>query len=243
MIVERMIEASSKLRDDVEKFADSLVKEGSVDAVYNPLAYAWEPHRAYLELASGGGAKTLLLGMNPGPHGMGQMGIPFAATSVVRDLLKITDLEVGQPSTPHPKRPISGLGWPKEEVSGTRLWGLLENEYGSAESIFKSVFLLNHCPLMLFSGERATNITPDKITGPTTKALLERCDDHLREVVDIMQIERVIGVGRYSEKRALNALSGIDISITTCWHPSPASPLANRNKGEDWKKNVRNVLP
>ena len=243
MIVERMIETSSKLRDDVEKFADSLVKEGSVDAVYNPLAYAWEPHRAYLELASGGGAKTLLLGMNPGPHGMGQMGIPFAATSVVRDLLKITDLEVGQPSTPHPKRPISGLDWPKEEVSGTRLWGLLENEYGSAESIFKSVFLLNHCPLMLFSGERATNITPDKITGPTTKALLERCDDHLREVVDIMQIERVIGVGRYSEKRALNALSGIDISITTCWHPSPASPLANRNKGEDWKKNVRNVLP
>ena len=243
MIVERIIEASSKLRDDVEKFADSLVKEGSVDAVYNPLAYAWEPHRAYLELASGGGAKTLLLGMNPGPHGMGQMGIPFAATSVVRDLLKITNLEVGQPRQPHPKRPISGLDWPKEEVSGTRLWGLLANEYGSAESIFKSVFLLNHCPLMLFSGERATNITPDKITGPTTKALLERCDEHLREVVDIMQIERVIGVGRYSEKRALNALSGIDISVTTCWHPSPASPLANRNKGEDWKKNVRNVLP
>ena len=243
MIVERMIEASSKLRDDVEKFADSLVKEGSVDAVYNPLAYAWEPHRAYLELASGGGAKTLLLGMNPGPHGMGQMGIPFAATSVVRELLKITNLEVGQPRKPHPKRPISGLDWPKEEVSGTRLWGLLANEYGSAESIFKSVFLLNHCPLMLFSGERATNITPDKITGPTTKALLERCDEHLREVEDIMQIERDIGVGRYSEKRALNALSGIDISVTTCWHPSPASPLANRNKGEDWKKNVRNVLP
>ena len=243
MIVERMIEASSKLRDDVEKFADSLVKEGSVDAIYNPLAYAWEPHRAYLELASGGGAKTLLLGMNPGPHGMGQMGIPFAATSVVRDLLKITNLEVGQPRKPHPKRPISGLDWPKEEVSGTRLWGLLANEYGSAESIFKSVFLLNHCPLMLFSGERATNITPDKITGPTTRTLLERCDEHLREVVDIMQIERVIGVGRYSEKRALNALSGIDISVTTCWHPSPASPLANRNKGEDWKKNVRNVLP
>ena len=243
MIIERMIEASSKLRDDVEKFADSLVKEGSVDAVYNPLTYAWEPHRAYLELASGGGAKTLLLGMNPGPHGMGQMGIPFAATSVVRDLLKITNLEVGRPRKLHPKRPISGLDWPKEEVSGTRLWGLLANEYGSAESIFKSVFLLNHCPLMLFSGERATNITPDKITGPTTKALLERCDEHLREVVDIMQIERVIGVGRYSEKRALNALSGIDISVTTCWHPSPASPLANRNKGEDWKKNVRNVLP
>ena len=243
MIVERMIEASSKLRDDVEKFADSLVKEGSVDAIYNPLAYAWEPHRAYLELASGGGAKTLLLGMNPGPHGMGQMGIPFAATSVVRDLLKITDLEVGQPSTPHPKRPISGLDWPKEEVSGTRLWGLLANEYGSAESIFKSVFLLNHCPLMLFSGERATNITPDKIAGSTTRKLLERCDEHLQEVVEIMEIERVIGVGRYSEKRAKNALLNTGIEVTTCWHPSPASPLANRNGGQDWRDNVSSVLP
>ncbi|MEC9119760.1 MAG: uracil-DNA glycosylase family protein [Candidatus Thermoplasmatota archaeon] len=243
MIVKRMIGASSTLRDDVESFADSLVKERSVDAVYNPLAYAWKPHHAYLELASGGGAKTLLLGMNPGPHGMGQMGIPFAATSVVRDLLKITDLEVEQPRNPHPKRPVSGLDWPKEEVSGTRLWGLLADEYGNTESIFKSVFLLNHCPLMLFSGERATNITPDKITGPTTKALLERCDEHLREVVDIMQIERVIGVGRYSEKRASKALSSTDIEVTTCWHPSPASPLANRNGGADWRANVRAVLP
>ena len=76
MIVERMIEASSKLRDDVGKFADSLVKEGSVDAVYNPLAYAWEPHRAYLELASGGGAKTLLLGMNPGPVSYTHLTLP-----------------------------------------------------------------------------------------------------------------------------------------------------------------------
>ena len=28
--------------------------------------------------------------MNPGPHGMGQMGIPFAASSIVRDLFGIT---------------------------------------------------------------------------------------------------------------------------------------------------------
>ena len=46
MTVEQMIKASSTLRDDVESFADSLIKEGSVDAVYNPLEYAWEPHRA-----------------------------------------------------------------------------------------------------------------------------------------------------------------------------------------------------
>jgi single-strand selective monofunctional uracil DNA glycosylase len=96
---------------------------------------------------------------------------------------------------------------------------------------------------MLFSGERATNITPDKIAGPTTRKLLERCDDHLREVVEIMQIERVIGVGRYSEKRAKNALLNTGIEVTTCWHPSPASPLANRNGGQDWRDNVSSVLP
>jgi len=30
--------------------------------------------------------------------------------------------------------------------------------------------------------------------------------------------------------------------IQTVWHPSPASPLANRNNGEDWKQNVLAVL-
>ncbi|MDP6148012.1 MAG: hypothetical protein QF635_02745, partial [Candidatus Thalassarchaeaceae archaeon] len=89
MAVKKMIEAAARLRDEMEAFADELVAEGSVDCIYNPLAYAWEPHRAYLEMATEGGARTLLLGMNPGPHGMGQMGIPFAATSVVRDLLGI----------------------------------------------------------------------------------------------------------------------------------------------------------
>ena len=243
MVVTQMVEASALLRDDVETFADALVAEGSVDAVYNPLAYAWEPHRAFVEMAAGGGAKTLLLGMNPGPHGMGQMGIPFAATSVVRNLLGIRDLPVGQPRNPHPKRAVTGLDWQKEEVSGTRLWGLLADHYGHAESIFQRVFIVNHCPLMLFSGERATNITPDKITGPTAHALLERCDDHLREVVDILGIERVIGVGRFSERRAAAALAETDVKVTTCWHPSPASPLANRNGGRDWRENVLSVLP
>ncbi len=47
--------------------------------------------------------------MNPGPHGMGQMGIPFSATKVVRDLLNIRDLEVKQPRNLHPKRPVKGI--------------------------------------------------------------------------------------------------------------------------------------
>ena len=243
MVVEALLGAAASLRDDADALAEDLVSEGAADCVYNPLRYAWGIHEAYLRRAGGSGARTRLLGMNPGPHGMGQMGIPFAATSVVRDLLGITGIGVGQPSTPHPRRPVNGLQHPTEEVSGTRLWGLLEQRYGTAETIFEHVFLVNHCPLMLFSGPRATNLTPDKARGPTVTVLMERCDQHLRELVAMMGVETVIGVGRYAESRATHSLKDLGTRITSCWHPSPASPLANRNGGADWRANVLSVLP
>ena len=61
--------------------------------------------------------------------------------------------------------------------------------------------------------------------------MLERCDDYLREVVDIMGAKVVIGVGNYAKNRATSAFHGSDVRISSCWHPSPASPLANRNGG------------
>ena len=190
MVVEQLIRAAASLCDDVIPISRSLVSEGSVDVCYNPLAYAWDVHEAYLRRMGDSGARTIILGMNPGPHGMGQMGIPFAATSVVRN-----------------------------------------------------VFLVNHCPLMLFSGPRAANITPDKVSGSTAQTLLKRCDQHLREVVEVMEAERVIGVGKFAESRAGAALANYSVEVLGCWHPSPASPLANRNGGADWRANVRAVLP
>tara|TARA_Y100000588_G_scaffold145338_1_gene159193 strand:- start:92 stop:823 length:732 start_codon:yes stop_codon:yes gene_type:complete len=243
MVVERLIEAASGLRDDVGPLGEKLVEEGRIDVCYNPLNYAWNVHEEYLRRMGGLGAKTVVLGMNPGPHGMGQMGIPFAATSVVRDLLGISGIPVNQPNTPDERRPVIGLDYHKEEVSGTRLWGLLSEQYGDAESIASRVFLVNHCPLMLFSGPRATNITPDKIGGGTAKALLERCDEHLSQVVEILEANRVIGVGKFAESRARDALKEQSVEVTGCWHPSPASPLANRNGGADWRENVSSILP
>ena len=243
MVVGQLIRAAASLRDDVGPIGSRLVSEGSVDVCYNPLEYAWDAHDAYLRRMGDSGARTIVLGMNPGPHGMGQVGIPFAATSVVRDLLEITGIPVNQPETPDPRRPVVGLEYPREEVSGTRLWGLLAERYGDADAIASHVFLVNHCPLMLFSGPRATNITPDKIAGPTAQELLERCDEHLRGVVSILNAERVIGVGKFAESRARSALDDGTIEVVGCWHPSPASPLANRNGGADWRANVRAVLP
>lgn len=243
MAVDSLIRAAADLRDDVGPIGRKLVSEGSVDVCYNPLEYAWDAHEAYLKRMGSSSARTVVLGMNPGPHGMGQMGIPFAATSMVRDLLDITGIPVNQPEAADPRRPVIGLEYPREEVSGTRLWGLLSERYGNAEAIASNVFLVNHCPLMLFTGPRATNITPDKVAGPTAHALLERCDEHLREVVEVLDAKRVIGVGKFAESQAKAALADYSVEVLGCWHPSPASPLANRNGGADWRANVRAVLP
>ena len=235
--------AAAGLRDDAEDLARRMESEGVADCVYNPLMYAWDIHEEFIRVSGGRGAKTILMGMNPGPHGMGQMGVPFAATSVVRDLLGISGIDVRKPAISHPKRPVNGLAHPKEEVSGTRLWGLLQDRYGGADQIFQNVFIVNHCPLMILHGPRGTNVTPNNVSGPAVRDLLERCDQHLMEVVMALGAEQVIGIGKYAEKRANLALGEMDIRVRTCWHPSPASPLANRNGGKDWRENVSAVLP
>jgi len=235
--------AAAGLRDDAEDLARRMESEGVADCVYNPLMYAWDIHEEFIRVSGGRGAKTILMGMNPGPHGMGQMGVPFAATSVVRDLLGISGIDVSKPAISHPKRPVNGLAHPKEEVSGTRLCGLLQDRYGGADQIFQNVFIVNHCPLMILHGPRGTNVTPNNVSGPAVRDLLERCDQHLMEVVMALGAEQVIGIGKYAEKRANLALGEMGIRVMTCWHPSPASPLANRNGGKDWRENVSAVLP
>ena len=109
--------------------------------------------------------------------------------------------------------------------------------------IFQNVFLVNHCPLMILDGPRGTNITPNNVSGTVVRDLLDRCDQHLREAIIALGADEVIGIGKYAEKRANVALGGTGVRVRTCWHPSPASPLANRNGGKDWRENVSSVLP
>ena len=214
----------------------------------NPLNYAWPHHEQYLSMWGGLGATTLLLGMNPGPWGMAQTGVPFGATGVARDFLEIKARSLETPANAHPKRPIEGMALERQEVSGTRIWNLMQQHYGSAKSTFEHLFVVNHCPLLLL-GERGQNITPNNVPAAVIAPVLEACDEHLREVVDILGITHIIGIGKYAEQRARKALnaskagvgtspSGREIRIDTCWHPSPASPLANKNEGADWRANV-----
>jgi single-strand selective monofunctional uracil DNA glycosylase len=205
---------------------DSLEFHPTAAHVYSPLSYAERMHTAYLSAYCRARPEVLILGMNPGPWGMAQTGIPFGEVSMVRDWLKI-DEPIGKPEREHPKRPVLGLACPRNEVSGARLWGWARDTFGTPERFFERFFVLNYCPLC-FMEAGGKNITPDKLPASQREPLLKICDDSLRESVKAIQPTWVIGVGGFAEKRARAALEGFDVRIGTILHPSPASPIANR---------------
>jgi len=201
-----------------------------VTHVYNPLEYARKAHEQYLTQWGSGTRRIVLLGMNPGPWGMAQTGVPFGEVATARDWLRI-DAPVGRPAKEHPKRPVEGLSCQRSEVSGQRLWGLFAERFGTPESFFVEHFVANYCPLV-FMEESGRNRTPDKLPRAEREALRAPCDDHLRELCAILEPEYLVGVGRFAADRARAALGDGRIHVVQILHPSPASPLANRGWGE-----------
>ncbi len=202
-----------------------------VTHVYNPLTYARAPHEAFLERYGGGKKQFVLVGMNPGPFGMAQTGVPFGEVSMVRDFLGI-DAPVKKPKKVHPKRPIEGFDCTRSEVSGTRLWGFIRDRFETPEAFFERFFILNYCPLV-FMEESGRNRTPDKLPKEERAALEAVCDKHLGRAIALLDPELVIGVGVWAEKRA-KAVVGDTRRVGVILHPSPASPKANQG----WAKHV-----
>ena len=201
-----------------------------VTHVYNPLDYAWPLHSAYVRRWGASPRRVLLLGMNPGPWGMAQTGVPFGEVTAVRDFLSLTG-EVAQPQGEHPKRPVQGLDCPRSEVSGRRLWGYFAERFGSPEAFFAEHMVVNYCPLV-FMEESARNRTPDKLPAAETRPLFEQCDRRLRRLVDLYRPAWVVGVGGFARKKLEALFAGDDLRIGTVLHPSPASPAANRGWAE-----------
>jgi single-strand selective monofunctional uracil DNA glycosylase len=196
-----------------------------VSHVYNVWQYARDPGATYLRRYGRGPKKVLLLGMNPGPFGMAQTGVPFGEVAHVRDWLGI-DGEVGQPSNMHPARPVTGFACPRSEVSGARLWGWAKQRFGTPEAFFADFFVYNWCPLAFMSAT-GRNITPDTLPQEERLPLFAACDEALAQVVRILKKPMVIGVGGFATKRAVKALPA-GYPVGTILHPSPASPVANR---------------
>ncbi len=218
-----LVRISSELAAEVDR-----LDFPSVPYVYNPLVYARAPHEAYLERwGATRPREVLMVGMNPGPFGMAQTGVPFGDVTMVRDFLGITG-HVGTPEHEHPARPIAGFACHRSEVSGTRLWGWARDRFGSAERFFDRVFVANWCPLV-FMDESGRNRTPDKLPAAEREPLFRACDDALAQIAAWLKPTLVVGIGGFAEKRARAAL-GSTAAIGCILHPSPASPAANR----DW---------
>jgi single-strand selective monofunctional uracil DNA glycosylase len=198
--------------------------------VYNPLEYAREPHEAYLEKYGSGTKRVLMFGMNPGPFGMAQTGVPFGDVAMTRDFLGITG-KVKRPENEHPKRTILGFDCPRSEVSGTRVWSWARERFGTAARFFEHYYITNYCPLV-FMEESGRNFTPDKLPTREREPLLAACDASLAQVVRLLQPKFVIGIGVFARDRARLALPNFDGVVGTVLHPSPASPKANKGWGK-----------
>ena len=197
----------------------------SVPVVYNPLVYARTPHEAYLERwGARRPREVLLLGMNPGPFGMAQTGVPFGDVTMVRDFLGIEG-PVGKPEHEHARRPIRGFHCPRSEVSGTRFWGWARDRFGTAERFFERIYVANWCPLV-FMEESGRNRPPDKLPASERAPLFHVCNLALKRIAETLSPTLVVGIGRFAEQRAHEAL-GAEVRIGRILHPSPASPAAN----------------
>jgi len=212
-----------------------------VEAVYNPLVYAARPHKMYLELAGAAPKKVIFLGMNPGPWGMAQTGVPFGEIAAVREWLGIV-AKVARPAREHPKRPIEGFACHRSEVSGRRLWGLFRERFGTPAEFFREHFVANYCPLV-FMNSSGANITPDKLPAEEAAPLFELCDAALADTIKLLEPEWVIGVGAFAAKRIARVREkffGTEnlFNSAQILHPSPASPRANSG----WDREVTGTL-
>lgn len=224
--VDAMVQAARELTDGV----DALDFAPPTEVVYNPLRYAWAAHEQYLRLHAREKKQVIFLGMNPGPFGMAQCGVPFGEIALVRDWVGV-EAPVEQPPVVHPKRPIEGFACQRSEVSGRRLWGAFKDRFGTAEAFFANHFVANYCPLV-FMEASGKNRTPDKLPAAEAEALGALCAAHLRSVVAALEPDWVIGVGAFAEQQAAEALAGCAVRVGRILHPSPASPAANRGWAE-----------
>jgi single-strand selective monofunctional uracil DNA glycosylase len=206
--------------------ADRLKFRPPVTHIYNPLDYAWSAHEKYLKKFGRGKKRVIFLGMNPGPFGMAQTGIPFGEIAAVRDWLGIS-AKIRKPELCNPKRPVHGFDCPHSEVSGRRLWGLFRERFGTPDKFFAEHFVTNYCPLA-FVEKSGLNRTPNKLPPSEKAPLLEICDAHLRSVLEILEPEWLIGIGGFASDRANTIAGDLKIKAGQILHPSPASPAANR---------------
>jgi single-strand selective monofunctional uracil DNA glycosylase len=220
------LNAFKKRIDSVLEALSGLQFKPPVVEVYNPLEYARKAYQSYWHRYAGSPREIVLVGMNPGPWGMVQTGIPFGDVQMVRQWLGI-DVPIQVPSRQHPKRPVQGFDCPRSEVSGRRLWGWAKERFQTPDRFFDRFWVANYCPLA-FMESSGRNRTPDKLPKTEKQPLFEICDKALRLTIEALQPNYVIGIGGFAAQRIDAALKGMSLRVGRITHPSPANPRANR---------------
>ena len=232
---DRVLRATRRLCEAV----DPIKFRAPVTHVYNPLIHAARGHRRYVRRFGDRDKRVIFLGMNPGPYGMTQTGVPFGEIASVRDWMGIEE-KIDRPEHEHPKRPVDGFACTRSEVSGARVWGAIASHWGEPEAFFRDHYIANYCPLV-FMEASGKNRTPDKLPAAEREALYAACDDHLHRLIDILEPEWIVGIGAFAENRAREVLGDRDVAIGRVLHPSPASPQANKNWAGEAAKELRTL--
>jgi single-strand selective monofunctional uracil DNA glycosylase len=132
---------------------------------------------------------------------------------------------------------VLGLACERSEVSGRRLWGLMQARFGEPETFFRDHWVANYCPLV-FMEQGGRNRTPDKLPADERDPLAALCDQHLEATLAALGPAHVVGVGQFAQQKMLQLLPrlGSDLAgqmkVSRVLHPSPASPAANRGWAE-----------
>lgn len=202
--------------------------------IYNPLEYCLDPFIQYLE--KGGEKRDIVfLGMNPGPFGMMQNGIPFGASNFVNNYLNIEkDFDKQKIEKEHPKYKIIGKNIERQEISGTKLWGLIQSFYPDSNTFLENQIVLNYLQLAILDKEKGKNITPDKLNKDVRTKIENICDNQLREILDILESKVLIGVGKYSYDSLLRVKK--NEKVIKINHPSPLNARYFKTWTEDTKK-------
>jgi len=208
-------------------------------AAIDPTSYAFGNYTRFMQLAASGPRLALFVGMNPGPHGMAQTGIPFGDVDTARVLLGGADTIDPLPGL----RAASGAAWDckglayhRGEQSGMRLWSALSQLCGSPQAALERCCIVNYCPLYMV-GPELENITPSDLPRrhDITRALEAACDEHLRQLVLGLEVKTVLSFGSYAHASARRALSGFPVDFYTTPHPSP-----RRGSAAEW---IASALP
>ncbi|KAL4709369.1 hypothetical protein ACJJTC_013658 [Scirpophaga incertulas] len=215
--------------DQLNNSLEELQLLRSIKCIYNPTKYARRTFEMYVQKYCNTEKQIMYFGMNPGPWGMSQTGVPFGEINSVKDWLKINGV-VEKPPTELPARPVKGFECTRSEISGRRFWGLFKELCVSPENFFRTSFVYNYLPQQWMKSN-GCNLTPGDFGTLQMEPLYNICDPIFIEVLKLYEVQTIVAIGKFCETRALKALKKYlpDSSIQVFYLPHPSPRTVNNN--------------